>query len=308
MTEKIPVITVTCIRDLPMLDLQAQSISMYLDKSIPVYLVVNEEDPKEWDSVFNSKIKHYYQNHNLTVLYRKDFAGEWNHWSPSQKNPWAVGWEIQQVLKLTIAEKLDCLRYLVLDSQNFLVHNWSPTQYGLVNGKVPIRVGTTSMPDDIYNDYIKSLEIENPRHVIGKMSICTPIFLNSGLVKHLITDKGGELRFSTWFKNASKIKSEFILYELWAEKFGGSYAYHYAIPLIEDWGSPYLRDCRTEEEFNRFLSALGAHLSNAWASINHRAWGNMNEDQYFQLRKKLKKFNLFPEFSQYRSSYVDIKI
>jgi hypothetical protein len=75
MTEKIPVITITCIRDLPMLRLQAQSMYLYLDKSTPIYIVVNEENPKEWDTVFNKEIKQYYQHHNLTILYRTDFAG-----------------------------------------------------------------------------------------------------------------------------------------------------------------------------------------------------------------------------------------
>lgn len=308
MTEKIPVITVTCARDLPMLDLQSQGIQQYLDRSVPVYIIVNEENPEHWQQEFDQNIKKNYQNHNLTVLYRTDFEGEWNTWVPTEKNPWAVGWEIQQILKLTVSKKLDCLRYLVLDSQNFLIRNWSPLQYGLINGKVPARLGYASMPEDIYNDYVKSLKIDNPLHTIGKMSICTPIFLNTGLVKHLVDKQGGELKFASWFKDASKIKSEFILYELWAEKHGGSYDYHYMIPSIEDWANPYLRDCRSEDEFANFFNVLGTHKPNAWASINHRAWGNMTADQYSRLSKKLSEYNLVPNFEEYRSSYTDIKI
>jgi hypothetical protein len=308
MTENIPVITVTCTRDLPMLHLQAQSINRYLDRSTPLYIVVNEENPQEWDTVFNKEIKHYYQHHNLTILYRTDFAGAWNSWIASDKNPWACGWEIQQVLKLTISEKLDCQRYLVLDSQNFLIQDWSPTQYGLINGKIPVRVSDVSMPDDIYNDYVKTLNLGKTTHIIGKMSICTPIFLNTSLVKHLITSNGGEEQFASWFKNASRIKSEFILYELWAEKHGGSYLYHYAMPSIEDWGNPYLRDCKSDNEFNEFLNFVGIHKSHAWVSINHRAWGNMTDSQYQQLTDKLQVYKLTPNFIKYRNTYVDIKI
>lgn len=308
MTKNIPVITVTCVRDLPMLHLQAQSICLYLDRATPVFIVVNEEDPQEWNSVFNKTIKQYYQHHDVTLLYRADFAGAWNSWVASEKNPWACGWEIQQVLKLTISEKLNCLRYLVLDSQNFLIQHWSPTQYGMINGKVPARISHASMPDNIYNDYVHTLQISKPTHVIGKLSICTPIFLNTSLVKHLIANNGGEEQFSVWFKNASRIKSEFILYELWAEKHGGSYLYHYAMPSIEDWGNPYLRDCNSTEEFNEFLNFIGVHKPHAWVSVNHRAWGNMSSAQYQQLLTKLNDYNLKPNFDSYRGSYVDIKI
>jgi hypothetical protein len=308
MTENIPIITVTCFRDLPMLNLQAQSINLYLDKSVPVYIVVNEDDPTNWKIEFSQHIEQYYKNHNLTILYRTDFEGDWNSWLPDLKNPWAAGWEIQQIIKLSIAQKLNCARYLVLDSQNFLIKSWTPEQYGLVNGKVPARLGTSSMPEDIYNDYLRTLKIDNPLHTIGKISICTPIFLNTDLVKHLIKNLGGEAGFSQWFKSASRVKSEFILYELWAEKYGGLYEYHYMVPAIEDWANPYLRDCRTEEEFSKFLAMLGVHKSNAWASINHRAWGNMTNNQYCALTEKLKDYELTPMFNVYRDSYVDLKI
>lgn len=308
MPEKIPVVTVTCVRDLPMLQLQAQSISLYLDQSAPIFLVVNEEDPQEWNTVFNKTIKQYYQHHDLTILYRSDFAGAWNSWIASDKNPWACGWEIQQVLKLTICGKLNCSRYLVLDSQNFLIQRWSPAQYGMINGKVPARIGHASMPESIYNDYVRTLQITKPLHVIGTLSICTPIFLNTSLVKHLIVNNGGEEQFSVWFKNASTIKSEFILYELWAEKHGGLYLYHYAVPSIEDWGNPYLRDCKSAKEHDEFLVSVGIHKSHAWVSVNHRAWGNMTDLQYQQVVEKLQAYHITPNFTQYRSTYVDIKI
>ena len=308
MNETIPVVTVTCFRDLPLLDLQAQSISNYLSSECPVYIIVNEENPADWDKYFNEHLCHYYNSHKLTILYRQDFESAWNEWLPSQKNPWAVGWETQQVLKLAISKYLNSTRYLVLDSQNFLVRSWNPAQYGLVNGKVPARAGHSVMPQEIYDDYVKTLKVTNPLHTIGMMSICTPIFFHTGLVKDLIDSNGGIKKFTQWFKDASRIKSEFILYELWAEKNGGAYAYHYMVPDIEDWANPYLRDCRTNEEFESFFNVLGSHTPNAWASANHRAWGNMTDEQYSRLSKKLGMYNLVTRFDEYRATYTDIKI
>jgi len=268
---------------------------------------VNEENSEEWDDFFNNNLKAYYKNHKLTVLYRKDFESEWSNWVPSVRNPWAVGWETQQVLKLAVAKKINTLRYLILDSQNFLISNWSPYQYGLVNGKIPCRPGHHVMPLEIYNDYLKTLNMEEPTHAIGKMSICTPIFFHTDLVKKLIDSQGSISNFTAWFKTASRIKSEFILYELWAEKHGGTYCYHYMLPEIEDWANPYLRDCNSEEDFQTFIDFIGVHKPHAWVSINHRAWGNMSKEQYQRLLEKLETYGLFPKFEKYRSTYIDLK-
>ena len=61
---KTPVITITCNRDLPLPELQAQSIALYLDKGTPVYIIVNEADTTKWFKEFDNKIAPYYQNHN----------------------------------------------------------------------------------------------------------------------------------------------------------------------------------------------------------------------------------------------------
>lgn len=306
MTEKLPIITVTCYRDLELLELQAQSINLYLDKNCPVWLVVNEQDTVKWFDQFDKNIRHYYDNHELNILTLDDFEGEWNHWIPSLVNPWAVGWETQQVLKLAIASKIKAKSYLVLDSQNLLFKEWGPNKY-FVDHRVPCRSGTFVMPLEIWNDYSKSLDITIDLPDSNSVSMCTPIFFNTELVSSLIEETGGVLKFTSWFKNASKIKSEFILYVLWAEKQGGLDKFHNMIPVPEDWASPYLRDCKTEQEFEDFISFIGVHAPHSWISVNHRAWGNMTAEQYQRLLTKLETYNLFPKFDEYRSNYIDLK-
>lgn len=302
-----PIVTITCNRDLPMLDLQAQSIHQYLDKACPVYIVVNEDDCAHWFKEFE-QYKKYYQNHKLTVITKQDFLKDWKHWIPNEKNPWAVGWEIQQVLKIAVAKLIDSKQFLVLDTQNFLIKEWSPSQYGYINEKIPARAGKFVMPDNIWSQYSNSLGFSTVPSEKDLMSICTPIFLSKKICDSLIENRGGIEKFANWFKTASNVKSEFILYNLWAEHQGGFWTHHYIIPEIEDWANPYLRDCRSEDEFLDFFNFLGMHRPHSWASINHRAWGNMSGDQYRRLLRKLKTFNLIPNFDQYRSTYVDIKI
>lgn len=303
-----PIITVTCVRDLPMLDLQAQSLNLYLDKNCPIYIIVNEDNCELWQEHFDKNIKDYYKNHNLTVIYKKDFQSNWSQWIPSLANPWAVGWETQQILKLAVSEIVNHPRYLVLDSQNFLIKKWSPENYKNIDGKIPARPGHFVMPLEIWDQYSEKLEVKIPPPTTDTMSMCTPIFFKTDLVKSLIEQNGGVISFTDWFKQASNIKSEFILYLIWAEKQGGFKHHHHMLGIPQDWANPYLRDCRSNKEFNDFISFVGVHDTHAWVSINHRAWGNMNIVHYNHTCEKLKEYNLIPRFNEYRSSYVDLKI
>lgn len=305
MTEKLPIITVTCTRDLPMLDLQAQGINLYLDKSCPVWIIVNEKDPTLWFDFFNKNIRDYYKNHDLTVLTINDFEGEWNKWIPHSVNPWSIGWETQQILKLLISSKITDKQYLVLDSQNFLIKEWGPSLYSF--DKVPARPGHFVMPMNIWEQYSNKLGISVESPTSNTLSMCTPIFFDTSVVSSLIEFTGGYKDFSMWFKNASSIKSEFILYALWLEKLGGLEKFHRMYTVPEDWGNPMLRDCNSSEDFEHFISHIGTHKTHAWVSSNHRAWGNMDASQYRRLLNKLATYNLFPKFDEYRSNYVDLK-
>jgi hypothetical protein len=306
MTKNTPIVTVTCVRDLPMLDLQAQSILHYLDRNMAVYLIVNEEDPAEWFKFFDKHIRHYYQNHKLTVFTRDEFKGAWSTWINSNNNPWAVGWETQQVLKLIVSEHIKEPQYLILDSQNFLIKEWSTAYYD--SDRTPARPGNFVMPTEIWDQYSKILKVNIDPPTADTMSICTPIFFNTDVVKDLIKHTGSYENFALWFKNASRIKSEFILYALWLEKQGGLSKFHKMFTVPEDWGNPMLRDCRTEEDFNWFIERIGTVPTHAWVSSNHRAWGNMTNEQYQQLCTKLKTYKLVPHFADYRTNYVDLKI
>jgi hypothetical protein len=128
--------------------------------------------------------------------------------------------------------------------------------------------------------------------------------MHTELVQGLINTKGGVGPFSKWFKFATRIKSEFMLYVLWAIKHDALDRCH---QHVDDYAQPYLRDCNTEDQFKSFIDFVGVHPPHCWISINHRSWGNMTETQYQRLLDKLKTYNLFPKFEDYRSTYIDLK-
>jgi hypothetical protein len=85
----IPLVTVTCQRDLQLLELQAQSFDRYLQEKSSIIIIVNELDSTEWDTYFLNNISHYYKRHNLTVLYKKDFDLDWTLF---EKNVVVTSW------------------------------------------------------------------------------------------------------------------------------------------------------------------------------------------------------------------------
>ena len=303
--KKIPtVVVVTCARDLPLLEFQAQSVCKYLDRINPIVIVVNETDPEPWFDYFNQHIRHYYNNHDLTILTRKDFPGSWAVFKPHMKNPWGVGWQTQQVLKLAVSEKLQSNSYLILDSQNFLISPWSACYQGNL---VPYRTGTFVMPKEAYYNYAAYLALDHlPDLSKHYMSMCTPFYMHTNMVQKLIASQGGLDSFIQFFHQASAIRSEFMLYAVWLEKHGGVENYH---TITDDFGHPMLRDSRTHFDhlFMDFLLAIGDHAPHAWVSVNHRSWGDMSDQQYQLLCRKLSNYGLVPRFEEYRANYVDYK-
>ena len=288
-----PLVTVTCVRDLPLFELQAQSMSLYAPDNADIIIIVNEQDPTEWNDYFNTHIRHYYSRHNLTVKYLSDFLLDIQS---------SDGWDIQQTLKIVIGRRgINADRYLVLDSQNFLIKPLYYLQHPVKDGLVPFRTGEFVMPWTIWRNYARALELESFHPPEDAMSMCTPLWFKTDLIKSLIREHGNEYGFSKWFNEVSKIKSEFMLYYLWGEKQGGFRKHHYR---IGDWAGPYLRDgIDFDKDVEKFLLEAGASIFIPFTSINFRAWGEMGEAQYTQVCEKLQQFGLTPNFEEFRKTY-----
>jgi hypothetical protein len=294
-------VTVICNRDLALYELQAESISKYLEPGQQIVLAINENDPTKCLDYYHSTLSKYLKNHSVTIFTKEDFDVDWDRHHKSHYE----GWANQQIIKLIIAEKITTDYYLVLDSQNFLYRYFNPTDYKNQDGLYPYRVSRFVMPSDIWNDYSQSLNYNKPVPDEEIMSICTPIFLHTELIRSAINNHSSPKEFINWFSSLSRLKSEFTWYYIWAETHNGINSYHYRLEPSKDWGSPYLRDSQQfGQDFNQFMFRLGTHYSHKWASINHRSWGDMNDQQYTDLVTKLGTFGLNPNFDHYRKNYV----
>ena len=101
-------VTVSCLRDMALLDLQSQSIKNFLPKTVKVIIIINEDGTNidKWKEEF-SLFSQNYENHNLIVYEKKDFDIEWEI---NESMEVVKGWTRQQVLKFVISEKIytDC--------------------------------------------------------------------------------------------------------------------------------------------------------------------------------------------------------
>jgi hypothetical protein len=294
----IPLVTVTCQRDLQLLELQAQSFDRYLQEKSSIIIIVNELDSTEWDTYFLNNISHYYKRHNLTVLYKKDFDLDWTLF---EKNFIVTSWIRQQILKLAISMKLNSKYYLILDSQNFLVNYWS-FKSRFIDGKAPYRINDIDWAIDSYNNYRGLFGLSN----IDKkdnMSICTPIYLNTDLVNKLILTQTNIKEFSQWFFSYGETKSEFALYLAWLEFNGGIEKYHYP---VHNWSHPMLRDSFDfKKDVEYFIENLGKEERHRWSSINFRAWLDMNDQQVRAVVNKLQALGLSPNVKKFREEYTE---
>jgi inhibitor of KinA sporulation pathway (predicted exonuclease) len=94
---------------------------------------------------------------------------------------------------------------------------------------------------------------------------------------------------------------------LWAIKNGGLEKYHYRVwDSIDGWSGAYLRDSDNfDTDFESFIKFVGLHKPHAWASINHRSWGDMSNSQYQNTVNKLSEYGLTPDFADYRKHYLE---
>lgn len=289
-----PLVVVTHQRDWPMLELLARSLkNIHIDH--PLYVIANDFKNIP-SSYYRDKLRPLLVGRELVVMSNADFSYVRSSLPEAGRIRYQQeGWINQQILKLAIAEIFpkSVREYLVLDSQNFLVNpfEWPDTE------KTPIRVGPWSMHQEIWNKICDEYDKEIS---VPAVSLSTPIFLNRQIVLDMMEDKGSVYSWSEWFVSNGHLASEFACYSYWVEKNNKWTTDHEA---VDDWAIAYLRDSQTfENNFKEFISWFFDEVVNkrAWASINHRAWTQMDSAQYTFIKSLLEGYGLEFDMSSLR--------
>ena len=199
-------VTVAHLTDLPLLKLQARSISHYLDRSFIKEIVV--VDNTVGGSLPTDQLLPQYCHRGqlpVRVIKATDLA-------PVPVGTY--GWFTQQVYKLLVAQHVTTDRYIILDAKTHLIDPLDATMFDAPDGR--IRAGRYRYSKHTLRRYLmrccEYLSVQ-PKLVMEKMLPTTPPFtMRTDTVRHLIADveKREQLPFAEAF--IKRGLTEFFLY------------------------------------------------------------------------------------------------
>jgi len=189
-------ITVVFREELPVLQLQAQSLALYCADLHTVYVIVNDHDslvdeidPAWWDSLAD----------RVQIIPRSYFGNEWCD----------NGWLSQQALKMLAARNSDATWSMTLDAKTLFIKSLPNNLFE------NDRCYCGTLP--IYPVFERSRQIANELFNIDLTQQLgpggVPFFFHNNTVKELIqyVEHKTQLSFAKWFQ-AQGMLTEFILY------------------------------------------------------------------------------------------------
>jgi hypothetical protein len=267
----IDIATVVFESELPVLQLQAQSIDLYCRDlgTRSIYVIVNDSDAvaqqidtRWWGSM----------SHQVRVIPRSAFSTEFVH----------NGWVSQQVLKILAASLSYNTWTVVLDAKTIFVQDTLLSEVLDHNG----RVCTGFMP--IYPVFESSRSIVNGLYNINMDCQLgpggVPFFFHNNTVRSMIADTSEKVSefFPLWFQKQGRL-TEFILYSGYVQhKYKGFDQLYSDVQKIKP-----VNICHSE--VGLFDQKLGsAKINNPLTiSVHRNAWSQLTSDQQTQYREYL---------------------
>jgi hypothetical protein len=190
-------VTVTFSNDLALMKLQANSIDRFIAQPC-VHWVVIEDDVFSMEK-WASELSPYYTRHTLKLL-KNDLVLD------------RIGWIRQQVLKLTIADKIDAEFYLILDSKVFFVRPVDLDTF-------PLDEGDDSLFDRVdilyekWGEWLSHVERFTGKSIPNSFwRIYPPFRVKTSSVKNMLHSTNVPKLFSSPIVN----QSEFLLYRFYS--------------------------------------------------------------------------------------------
>lgn len=261
----IDIITVVFRDELPVLKLQAESISLYCNHMClhTIYVVINDDnmDASEidfgWWGKFSDKV---------VVIHRRVWNIEYAE----------NGWLTQQLLKLLAAERSKNTWSMVLDSKTIIVQPVELDRLFNDEGKLTwghIPVFPVFEPA---RQIVNKLFQINLTNVAGPAGI--PFFFHTQTIKNLIQEVENRVgqSFNKWFQDTGMI-TEFILYSGYIQYRDGDLDKVYT----NEFDRPYRLCNICHSELNIFDQKFEEmkNENNLTVSIHRRAWNSITPSQ-----------------------------
>lgn len=185
-------VTVTCLRDLPEILLQAHSIDRFVSGCCNHWILIEDQQLslEQWQQ----HLEPFYKNHKLKLIN--------NFGVPCHMHPW----QRQQIMKFMIAEQITAADYLILDSKNFFIKSTNLDQWPIAEGCHDV---ADTPPGCLFHPWMEYLT-HNYNLPVYKhhWNSITPYRVKTETVKQIL-----KLNLPEMFKNSpSTWVSEFLLY------------------------------------------------------------------------------------------------
>jgi hypothetical protein len=260
----IDIITVVFREELPILKLQAESISLYCNRMClhTIYVVINDDGMTEndidvlWWGRFANRVK---------IIHRK-------HWDITLEGN---GWLTQQLLKLLAAKQSNSEWSMVLDAKTIIIQPVELDKIFDDTGKLTWGSIPIFPVFDTAKHRVSQLFNINQTHIAGPAGI--PFFFHNQTVNNMIEDiqQRTNQSFSKWFLDQGMI-TEFILYSGYIQYRDGSLDKMY----VNSNNSYYpCNVCHSEvESFDRKYQQM-QHPNTLTVSVHRNAWTKLTDLQ-----------------------------
>jgi hypothetical protein len=261
----IDIVTVVFRDELPVLKLQAESISLYCNHMClhTICVVINDDTMTsddidvEWWGRYSDRVK---------IIHR-------NQWKISYVEN---GWLTQQLLKLLVAEQSKSTWSMVLDSKTIIVQSVELDRLFDDNGRLTWGYNTIFPVFDSTRKKVSELFEIDQQYVLGPAGI--PFFFNNQTVRDMINEvkKRTNKNFAEWFQDTGMI-TEFMLYSGYVQYRDGTLEKSHTNNFPDSYGLCNICHSEVDKVDSKFLQML--NNKNLTVSIHRNAWSKLTPAQ-----------------------------
>ena len=260
----IDLITVVFEKEIPLIEIQARSIELYIDTDIikNIYVIVNDEDsvvtqinPTWWGI----------HSHKVQIIPRSKYGVD----------PTLIGWDSQQMYKLFAAESAESSWSMCLDAKTWFIQSLRWDKLFDEDNRVKFRSMYVNPVFKSAQDFLEKFYNIHMTQIIGPGGV--PFMFHTETVKSMF--KEIEIPFLEFFSTHVRLPAnitEFMLYSAYVIHKHGNYSslyynsQHYYVQNIADFQI---------DKFDKILENMNYPVT-LTASIHLRVYPLLTEEQF----------------------------
>ena len=262
----IDIVTVVFREELPILQLQAESIELYCQNMMlgNIVVVINDESMSK-DDIDPA----WYGNmaERVQIVHRQELADQWAN----------DGWLTQQLCKLLASASIKLSTWtMVLDAKTILIEPVNHNRLFDHLGRLTWGYSSIAPVFEPSRKIVGELFEINLQHIAGPSGV--PFFFNNSIVRSMIKEVETRTHtpFAKWFQEVGMV-TEFILYSGYLQYVDGSLDKQYSKPTSTSYSVCNICHSEVQSFDRKFLEMLMPDTLTV--GIHRNAWSQLNPEQ-----------------------------